>query len=191
MDMENKDPSLISIMPVNAYVIDSLGQKIRLIGNFPWQPFEYRVGSEFEYTSQSRPADGPLTVLVENAVAYYAPLYAEPRQATPEEMSFTFDAGPDPQPGQMWQVNKEFEIAGHRLQVTSVRAATFADIQDPSFIDGSQGYDYGYQFAVQGHPLEKINVSMDIRSDACWLYAVPYEPHRPLHRTWMDTHKAM
>ena len=52
----------------------------------------------------------------------------------------------------------------------------FADIQELSFIDGSQGYDYGYQFAVQGNPLEKISVVMYIGSDACWLYAGTHIP---------------
>jgi hypothetical protein len=164
MDMENKDPSLISIMPVNVYVIDSLGQKIQLIGNFPWVPFEHRVGSPFEFTSQSKPADGPLTLMVENAVAYYAPLYVDPPQATPDEMSFTFEAGENPQYGQTWDLNKEFEIAGYKLKVTSARAANFDDIKTPDYILGSQGYEYA-------DPSVKMHVEMDIMSEApvCWL----------------------
>jgi hypothetical protein len=171
MDMENKDPSLISIMPVNVYVIDSLGQKIQLIGNFPWVPFEHRVGSPFEFTSQSKPADGPLTLMVENAVAYYAPLYVDPPQATPDEMSFTFEAGENPQYGQTWDLNKEFEIAGYKLKVTSARAANFDDIKTPDYILGSQGYEYGYEFIVNADPSVKMHVEMDIMSEApvCWL----------------------
>ena len=171
LDMEDKDPSLVSIMPVSVYILDSQGQKIQMIGNFTWQPFEHRVGSEFEFTSQVKPADGPLTLVVENAVAYYAPLYVDPQQATPDDMSFTFDAGANPQYGQTWDVDKTFEIAGYSLEVTSARAASFEDIQSPLFIDGSQGYEYGYDFAIEADPSVKVHVWMDIMSQnpACWL----------------------
>lgn len=171
MEMENQDPSLISIMPVRVYVIDSQGQKIQLVGNFAWQPFEHRVGSEFEFSSQTRPAEGSLTLVVESAVAYYAPLNVDPPQATPDEMSFTFDAGADPRYGQTWDLNKEFEIAGYPLKVTSARAASYDDIASPRFIDGSQGYEFGYDFAVETDPSVKMQVEMGIMSESpnCWL----------------------
>jgi hypothetical protein len=165
MDMENKNPSLISIMPVTAYVIDSLGQKIPLIGNFVWQPFEHRTGSMFEFSTQSKPANGPMTLVVENAVAYYAPLYVEPPQATPDEMSFTFDAGENPQYGQTWELNNEFKIAGYTLKVTSARAASYDDIKTPDFLLGSQGFEYGYDFAVETDPSVKMQTEMDIMSE--------------------------
>jgi hypothetical protein len=166
LDMENKDPSLISIMPVDAYVVDSQGQKIDLIGGFVWQPFQHRPGSLFEFRSASKPADGALTVVIENAVAYYAPMYVEPRQATPEEMSFTFDAGANPQAGQTWDLNNGFDIAGYPLQVTSVRAVTWSEVQEPSYIDGSQGYEFGYQFTVESDPSIKMSAEMDIMSES-------------------------
>ena len=171
LEMEDKDPSLISIMPVSVYVVDSQGQKIPLIGNFAWQPFEHPVGSEFEFTTQGKPADGPLTLVVENAVVYYAPLYVNPQQAEPDEMSFTFNAGANPQYGQIWNLDNEFEIAGYSLKVTSARAASYEDIKSPRFIDGSQGYEYGYDFAVEADPSVKMQVEMDIMSESptCWL----------------------
>jgi hypothetical protein len=171
MDVENRDPSLISIMPADAYLIDSQGQKIDLIGGYTWQPFEHRVGSEFEFRSQAKPADGPFTVVVESAVAYYAPLYTEPQQATPDEMSFTFDVGENPQYGQTWQIDRTIEIAGYPVHILSARAASFADIQTPEFIDGSQGYDYGYEFIVETDPSAKLLLWMDIMSESanCWL----------------------
>jgi len=171
MDMENPDPSLISIMPADAYLINSQGQKIDLIGGYTWQPFEHRVGSEFEFRSQTKPADGPFTVVVEDAVAYYAPLYSEPQQATPDEMSFTFDAGEKPQYGETWQIGRTIEIAGYPVHIVSARAASFADIQTPDFVNGSQGYDYGYEFLVETDPSAKLLVWMDIMSETanCWL----------------------
>jgi hypothetical protein len=167
MDMENRDPSLVSIMPVDAHVVDSQGQKIDLVGGFVWQPFEHRPGSLFEFRSASKPADGSLTVVVENAVAYYAPMYVEPRQATPEEMSFIFDAGTNPQPGQTWTLNDEFEIAGYPLKITSVKAVNWDDVKTSTFIDGSQGYEYGYQFTVESDSSIKIDAEMSIMQDNC------------------------
>lgn len=62
-----------------------------------------------EYVSSSKPADGPLTLIVESAIAFYAPLYVEPRQATPEEISYIIDPGADPQPGQTWELDEAFD----------------------------------------------------------------------------------
>ena len=167
MDMENRDPSLISIMPVRAYVIDSQGQKIPLIGNYVLQPFEHRVGSLFQFTSQSKPADGPLTVVVENATAVYAPMYTDPPQATPEEMSFTFDAGEMPQQGQTWELDSHFEIAGYPIRITSAKAVTWDEVKLPEWSDSdSQGFEYGYQFTVESDPSVKMVTEMDIMSES-------------------------
>lgn len=173
MDMENRDPSLISIMPVNVYVTDSLGQKLPLIGGFAWQPFEHRAGSALEYTSQTKPAPGPLTLTVENAVAYYSPLHTEPPQATPDEMSFSFDAGENPQLNQTWSLEDKFKIAGYRLKVISARATNYDDVKSrfPDFNYDSQGYEYGYDFAVEADPSVKLHLEMDIMSEPpqCYL----------------------
>jgi len=177
-DVENKDLSLISIMPVTVYMIDSQGQKSRLVGNYILQPYEHRTGSLFEFTSQSKPADGPLTVLVENAVAYYAPLYTDPPQATLEEMSFSFDAGANPQHGQVWDLNKEFEIAGYPLKIISAKAVTWDDVKRPDFILGSQGLEHGYQFTVESDSSLKMSVEVDMMAESpvCMKTGVPFPP---------------
>lgn len=179
-NMENPDPSLISLMPQSAYVIDSLGQKIPLRGSFIWQPFEHKVGSAFEFVTESKPAAGALTVVVEQVVAYYMPLYVEPPQTTTEDMTFTFDAGENPQHGQTWALNKRFTIAGFDFEITSAKAVTFADIQTPNYIDGSQGFDYGYQFNVTADPSLGLSVEMDIRAEQCWLTDVKRDESSPL-----------
>jgi hypothetical protein len=124
-----------------------------------------------ELTSQTKPADGPLTIVVEDAIAYYAPLYADPPQATPDETSFTFDAGENPRYGETWQINQDFTIAGYPIHVLSARAANWADIETPNFLNGSQGYEYGYEFTVETDPAVKMLVRMDIMSESpsCWL----------------------
>lgn len=172
LTMENADPSLISLMPRSVYLIDSQGQKFRMVGSFVWQPFEHQVGSAFEFVSEGKPAAGPLTVVVDEVIAYYMPMYVDPPQATPEEMTFTFDAGENPQHGQKWDLNKPFSIAGFDFEIASAQAVTFSDIETPNFIDGSQGYDFGYQFAVEADPALGLSVEMDIRADNCWLYDV-------------------
>ena len=171
MNVEQPNPSLVSIMPINVYAVDSLGQQIPLRGNFTWQPFEHRVGSAMEFMTTSKPADGPLTLVVERAVAYFAPLHVDVPQAKPEELTFSFDAGENPQPGQTWELDQQFDIAGYKLKVTSVRTATFDDIWTPQFVDGSQGYDFGYAFTVEADPAVKMLVEMSIISDqySCWL----------------------
>ena len=47
---------------------------------------------------------------------------------------------------------------------------------DPGYIDGSQGYDYGVQFAVQSDPRVKLSTTLDLVSDQCWLW-VMIPPH--------------
>ena len=177
MDIPDRDPSLVSVMPKNVYILDSTGQRIQLIANWPWQPFEHPTGSLFEYTSTSKPADGLLTLVVENAIAYYAPLYVDPPQANPQEMSFTFDAGPDPRHGETWQLDHQFEIAGYPIKVVTARAVVWDDVKVPEYIDGSQGYNYGYQFSIQGDPSVKMNVDMDVISEKCgFTVGVPFLP---------------
>ena len=179
-NMENADPSLISIMPQNAYVIDSLGQRIPLRGGFVWQPFEHRVGSAFEFVTESKPAEGALTIVVDQVIAYYAPLYTDPPLATLEEMTFTFDAGENPQYGQKRDLNIPFTIAGFEFEIVTVQAVNFEDVaKNHNYIDGSQGYEYGYQFIVAAEPSLNLMVEMDIHADQCWLsdvYKVEAEP---------------
>jgi hypothetical protein len=183
LNMENADPSLISIMPRSVYAIDSLGQKFRMVGSFIWQPFEHQVGSAFEFVSEGKPAPGPLTVVVDQVIAYYWPLYVDPPQATPEEMTFTFDVGENPQYGQEWDLNIPFSIAGYDFEVVSARATNFADVAKiHEFIDGSQGYEYGYQFVVAADPALELLVEMDIQGDEyqCWLSDVNKVETQPL-----------
>ncbi|MBL8101226.1 MAG: DUF4179 domain-containing protein [Anaerolineales bacterium] len=182
-NMENADPSLISIMPRSVYIIDSLGQQIRLIGSFVWQPFEHQVGSSFEFVTESKPASGPLTVVADQVIAYYMPLYTDPPQTTTEEMTFTFDAGENPQYGQKWDLNKTFSIAGYDFEIVSAQAVAFEDLPNrQNFIDGSQGYDYGYQFIVEADPALELIAEMDIHGDEaqCWLTDVNKVETQPL-----------
>lgn len=183
LNMKNADPSLVSIMPRSVYVIDSLGQQFRMVGSFVWQPFEHKVGSAFEFVSEGKPATGPLTVVVDEMTAYYMPMYVDPPQATPEEMTFTFDVGENPQYGQKWDLNIPFTIAGYDFEIVSAQASNFDDVAKVhDYIDGPQGYEYGYQFMVAADPSLELLVEMDIRGDEyqCWLSDVNKVETQPL-----------
>jgi len=173
LNVEHPDPSMVTIFPRNVYVMDSLGQKIQLMNNTMYSEDPSTV---YEYISTEKPADGALTLVVEDAMAKYAPL---------DETTFTFDVGENPQPGQTWELNKEFDVAGYKVEVVSARAVTYSDIEvNPEMWDpqtnspyrspeGSQGFDYGYQFTFKIDPsLGMSNVAMDILSDSCGMSEV-------------------
>jgi hypothetical protein len=105
--------------------------------------------------------------VVENAVAYFAPLYTDPPQATPDEMSFTFNVGDNSQPGPYFGLNKEFKIAGYPIKVQSAQGITYAELKTnyPDMYD-SQGFEYGYDFLVDSNPSLKMEVEMDIISES-------------------------
>ncbi|HNM35554.1 MAG TPA: DUF4179 domain-containing protein [Anaerolineales bacterium] len=166
LNMENADPSLMYLVPQNAYVIDSSGQQIHTRGNFTIEPHNHRVGDSFEFVTEAKPADGALTVVVDQVIAYYRPMYVDPPLATPEEMTFTFDAGENPQYGQVWDLNKTFTIAGYSFEIVSAQAVNYADIEKVhNYVDGSQGYDFGYQFSIEIDP--PLGIAMDIIRDNC------------------------
>ncbi|MFN2153303.1 MAG: hypothetical protein ACK2T5_17000 [Anaerolineales bacterium] len=178
-NLQNPDPSLTSIMPKQMYVIDALGQEIQLYPSGPWQPFLHRPGSLFEYFSQIKPAAGPLTLVMEGAVLYFSPLHVAPPQATPADLTFTFDVGEAPQHGEIWSLEAQFEIAGYPFEVVSARAVTWEDVSDPDNTVGSQGYEYGYQFAIQSDPRVKLSATLALVSDQCGLWVMtPSQPER-------------
>lgn len=64
-------------------------------------------------------------------------------QATAE---FTFDAGPDPQPGQVWTLNQDIQIAGHTLKLVSVTA------------DSRNGYSFEFR---SGKDIYSVGVQIE------------------------------
>ncbi len=69
------------------------------------------------------------------------------QQADPNATAvFTFDAGPNPQPGQEWTPNQDIQLAGHTLRLLSITAES----------------RNGYRFSLQGDP--KV-ISADVQID--------------------------
>ncbi len=166
LSVKNPDPAILSVIPGNVYIVDTLGQKIQLINN-TINPENSSI--VWEYSSTTKPADGALTLVVEDAYVKYSGKH---------DTSFTFDVGNNPQPGQLWELNQIVNIAGYDVKIQTARAVTFADIQDnpeswdpaggPDYPEGSQGYDNGYQFSVDlGSTISNVNIY--IPSDSCWL----------------------
>jgi hypothetical protein len=98
-------------------------------------------------------------------------MYVDPPVATAQEMTFHFNAGANPQEGQTWALNQQITVAGITLKITQARAVTFAEIDNPDFVDGSQGYDYGYAFSIQSDPPVSIQPELIVEPDEyqCWL----------------------
>ena len=79
-------------------------------------------------------------------VRYTGNVYSLVDQSSPLE--FEFDAGSDPQPGQEWVLNKDFDIAGITFRLVSIRASengySFQFESDPE-LDGPDVQIEGYQ----------------------------------------------
>jgi hypothetical protein len=173
LNMENPNPHMVSAVPGNVYVIDSLGQKITLVNN---ARASGDLSTVYEYIPTAKPADGALTLVVADAYMKYEP---------PSDTLFTFDVGENPQLGQTWDINQSVNIEGYIVNLASARAITFADIEDnpyiwdpnggPDYPDGSQGFDNGYQFSFN-FDAPVSNVAMDIVSDSCSMSEVRPAP---------------
>ncbi|MBL0348710.1 hypothetical protein [Candidatus Villigracilis affinis] len=87
------------------------------VGSFPWA-FEI-IGKDHAY---------PLTMTVSAVAAQYSESSA----------SFEFDAGPNPQEGQVWDLNQDIELAGFPVRV--VKAIRTAD-----------GYSFDFESAAMFH----------------------------------------
>jgi WD40 repeat protein len=107
---------------------DANGKKVRY--TFPQDINQSSIGldpSESYWYVQFK-ADGlayPLTMTFSG----YSIRQADPG-ATAE---FTFDAGPNPQPGQKWTMNQDIQIAGHSLRLVSI------------MVDSRNGYQFSFR----------------------------------------------
>ena len=67
-------------------------------------PWAYQIGKTFT---------PPLTITYTGRYT----ILADPSA----QAQFTFDAGTDPQPGQVWELNQDFELAGHKIRLVSIQ----------------------------------------------------------------------
>ncbi len=69
---------------------------------------------------------------------------ADPNATT----QFSFDAGPDPQPGQVWTLNQDLSLAGHTLTLVSITAGSQSDY---SFLFRSDPDVFGAAVQIEGY----------------------------------------
>ena len=93
------------------------------------EPWAYQIGKTF---------DPPLTIT-------YTGRYTIPADPT-AQAEFTFDTGTNPQPGQEWVLNQDFEIAGHKVRLVSIQALAQSG--------------YGFSFESSDPSVQTVNVDI-------------------------------
>lgn len=132
-----------SIAVTGAPVIhDAAGSKVAY--TFPQDINEYQIldlgkgDQSFSFQIKAAGIAFPLTIEIPGKII----TPADP-DATAE---LTFDAGPNPQPGQEWTLNQEIELAGHTLTLVSITA------------DSPNGY--GFRFETN-RDIASLSVQID------------------------------
>ncbi len=103
-----------------------------------------------------------------NSLSFAAPLTLTlpwvganlPLENTPH---FTFDPGPNPQPGQEWQLNQTIEILGQPVKIISARYVTRDDLQNEDWIRFMPEEMYGFEFTLEVEPVFR-NIMLTVQS---------------------------
>ena len=93
------------------------------------EPWVYQISKDFA---------PPLTIT-------YTEWYAVPADP-PAKAELAFDAGENPQPGQVWPLNQDFELDGHLLRLLWIRA----------------DFNNGYAFAIESNDPQVRGVGIEI-----------------------------
>jgi hypothetical protein len=93
------------------------------------EPWAYQIGKTFT---------PPLTIT-------YTGRYTIPADPT-AQAEFTFDAGTNPQPGQEWVLNQDFELAGHTIRLVSIQMLSQSG--------------YGFSFESSDPAVQTVNVDI-------------------------------
>ncbi|HRJ59375.1 MAG TPA: hypothetical protein PK152_04640 [Anaerolineales bacterium] len=103
-----------SIDPIDTsaiHMLDANGQEVastydmEAMSSMEWQPGK----TSFALRTAPIQVAGPLTLVLDSVVVTVA---------VPVDAMFTFDPGPDPQPGQVWELNEDIDVGyGHSLRV--------------------------------------------------------------------------
>jgi hypothetical protein len=151
MNMPEQNPDFRVVSPKDVYVVDSAGKKIKLTLDGP-QVHGASDDNVWQFSTTEEIASGPLKVVIEKAEAHYNAFdrNVPPAPDLVAAHSFTFDAGAEPQIGQTWPLNGEFEIGGYRGKVTSVRAVTVNSLDLPfPELRPDRTINSGYEFTIQ------------------------------------------
>jgi hypothetical protein len=93
------------------HLLDANGQEIPYtydldaLSSMEWQPGK----TSFALRTAPIQVAGPITLVLDSVVVTVA---------VPVDAAFTFDPGPDPQPGQVWELNKDIDVGyGHSIRI--------------------------------------------------------------------------
>jgi len=138
------------------FLTDAKGQKIEL-SQFnsekylsPAGPRRTLSGHSLHETSFASPVTLTLPLISANL-----PLDKRP--------SFTFDPGPNPQPGQKWQINQTIEVLGLPVEILSARYVTYADLPEQEWwVQFTPPEAHGFEVSLRASPeLSAISLSID------------------------------
>jgi hypothetical protein len=134
------------LYPGSLHVTDATGQKI-LLSNASGRPeMSQNAPDPFTFRTSEKPAPGPLTLHLE-AIRATFPLH---------NVSFTFDPGSDPQPGQVWALDEHLSVAGYEWDITSARMV----VQDSGSTVGEvAGFEFTMQSADPGMMVELLDTA--------------------------------
>ncbi len=144
-----------------------------------WNPFEAHSYNPVAFKIPATTTSGPLTLTVTRIMA----------NLHVDGVSFSFDAGPNPQIGQQWVLDKDITAGGYQLHLISVTRISngyeFAfenpeevgcvdlSINDTQYAQGRCGSNYTrYEYAGDvptGELTVKIN-NLDLHLDGTWEY---------------------
>ncbi|MFN8381275.1 MAG: hypothetical protein U0V02_05010 [Anaerolineales bacterium] len=167
MTMPEQNPDFRVIEPVDVSVTDSTGKVIKLNLDGP-QVYSARADNLWQFSTTEQISDGLLKLVVDKAKVYYSKFNFETPppddvyQKLVKENSFIFDVGADPQVGQEWTLNQEFETGGYHGIVKSVRAVTVDSTMLPfPGLQADASINRGYEFTVEAvDPSIQWNVNL-------------------------------
>jgi WD40 repeat protein len=115
----------------NAQITDAAGKDVPYSMQYDVLPGENISGGGYEwaYKFNNTGVAYPITITFKGVKL----ISADPAATA----SIEFDTGPDPQPGQTWQVNQQAVIAGHTVTLKTVSA------------DSRQGYSFNFEVDTQ------------------------------------------
>ena len=164
-----KKPDFRVIEPVEVFVIDSTGHKIKLNLDGP-QIYNAREENLLQFSTREKIVDGPIKIVIEKAKVHYtnfnfdSPPAEDVLQRAIDEHSFIFDVGADPKIDQVWILDEEFEIGGYEGKVLSARAVSidYHLLPYPN-LQVDESINRGYEFTIEAlDPGIQWNVNMFI-----------------------------
>lgn len=181
----NPDVHTITVKPQDVKVLDASGQEIAFETND--DQHDANEGTPLSYQTAGIYTTGPAHLVVDAADVGYA-----------TSVTFSFEPGKNPQPGQVWQLNKDLQVDGHQLRIltateTSINAgelgldfemqssdgisyATITDTEHPTLGGGGNGADltglfsngFTYANGLPQGPLTLTVTEITSRWDGPW-----------------------